>query len=105
VPWSSWASASTNWPNASGNTSVEAERSGRALCAHELSHNLSIPAKYSNPTAPIQQRGFTGMWDMMSRGSFNGPGGPHTRFLIPPTHGASRDSQHNIRHKRLLSFV
>ena len=105
VPWSSWASASTNWPNASGNTSVEAESSGMATFAHELSHNLSIPDNYSNPYAPIQQRGFTGMWDMMSRGSFNGPGGPHTRFNIPPTQGSALGSQHNIRNKRQLNFI
>ena len=45
------------------------------------------------------------MWDMMSRGTFNGPGGPHTRYLIPPTQGASLGSQHNIRNKRKLNFV
>jgi M6 family metalloprotease-like protein len=105
VPWSSWASASTNWPNASGNTSVEAESSGMGTFAHELSHNLSIPDNYSNPYAPIQQRGFTGMWDMMSRGSFNGPGGPHTRYIVPPTTGGSLGSQHDIRNKLKLGFV
>ena len=76
-----------------------------ATFAHELSHNLSIPDNYSNPYAPIQQRGFTGMWDMMSRGSFNGPGGPHTRFNIPPTQGSALGSQHNIRNKRQLNFI
>ena len=45
------------------------------------------------------------MWDMMSRGTFNGPGGPHTRFLIPPTQGSALGSQHNIRNKRFLNFV
>ena len=45
------------------------------------------------------------MWDMMSRGTFNGPGGPHTRFQIPPTQGSSLGSQHNIRNKRFLNFV
>jgi M6 family metalloprotease-like protein len=105
VPWTSWVSAATNWPNASGNTSVEAESSGMSTYAHELSHNLSIPDNYGNPYATIQQRGFTGMWDMMSRGTFNGPGGPHTRYLIPPTQGSSLGSQHNIRNKRFLNFV
>ena len=105
VPWTSWVSAATNWPNASGNTSVEAESSGMSTYAHELSHNLSIPDNYGNPYGATQQRGFTGMWDMMSRGTFNGPGGPHTRFLIPPTQGSSLGSQHNIRNKRFLNFV
>ena len=105
VPWTSWVSAATNWPNASGNTSVEAESSGMSTYAHELSHNLSIPDNYGNPYGATQQRGFTGMWDMMSRGTFNGPGGPHTRFLIPPTQGSSLGSQHNVRNKRFLNFV
>ena len=105
VPWTSWVSAATNWPNASGNTSVEGESSGMSTYAHELSHNLSIPDNYGNPYAVVQQRGFTGMWDMMSRGTFNGPGGPHTRFQIPATQGASLGSQHNMRNKRFLNFV
>ena len=42
---------------------------------------------------------------MMSRGSFNGPGGQHTRFLIPPTQGAALGSQHNMRNKRFLNFI
>ena len=105
VPWSSWAAASNIWPSASGNNSIEAESSGMSTFAHELSHNLSIPDNYGNPYAAVQQRGFTGMWDMMSRGTFNGPGGPHTRFLIPPTQGSALGSQHNIRNKRFLNFV
>jgi M6 family metalloprotease-like protein len=105
VPWTSWASASTIWPNASGNTSIEAEASGMATYAHELSHNLSIPDNYNNPFGTTQQVTATGMWDMMSRGSFNGPGGQHQRYLIPPTQGESLGSQHNMRNKRFLNFL
>ncbi len=105
VPWSSWASSSTIWPNASGNTSIEAESSGMSTYAHELSHNLNIPDNYGNPFGTTQQRAATGMWDMMSRGSFNGPGGQHTRWQIPPTQGAALGSQHNMRNKRFLNFL
>jgi M6 family metalloprotease-like protein len=105
VPWSSWASSSSIWPNASGNTSIEAESSGMSTYAHELSHNLSIPDNYGNPFGTNQQRAATGMWDMMSRGTFNGPGGQHTRWQIPPTQGASLGSQHNMRNKRFLNFL
>jgi M6 family metalloprotease-like protein len=105
VPWSSWVSVASIWPSASGNNSIEGESSGMSTYAHELSHNLNIPDNYGNPYGATQQRGFTGMWDMMSRGTFNGPGGPHTRFLIPPTQGSSLGSQHNIRNKRFLNFV
>ncbi len=105
VPWSSWAAVSGIWPNASGNTSIEAEASGMATYAHELTHNLGLPDNYNNPFGTTQQVTATGMWDMMSRGSFNGPGGQHTRFMIPPTQGEALGSQHNIRNKRVLNFI
>ena len=76
-----------------------------ATYAHELSHNLSIPDNYNNPFGTTQQRAATGIWDMMSRGSFNGPGGTHTRYLIPPTLGGSLGAQHNVRNKRKLNFI
>ena len=105
VPWSSWAVATNIWPNAQGNNSTEAESSGMAVYAHELSHNLSIPDNYNNPFGATQQRTASGMWDMMSRGSFNGPGGQHTRFQIPPTQGGALGAQHNLRNKRFLNFI
>ena len=42
---------------------------------------------------------------MMSRGSFNGPGGQHTRWQIPPTQGAALGAQHSLRNKRFLNFI
>src|SRR5262249_37165713 len=86
-------------------TSIEGESSGLGTFTHELTHNLGILDNYSNPYGTPYQRGFTGMWDMMSRGSFNGPGGPHTRFLVPATQGGSLGSQHNLRNKLKLGFV
>ncbi len=105
VPWTSWASSSTIWPNASGNTSIEAESSGMGTYAHELTHNLGIADNYNNPFGTTQQRSATGPWDMMSRGSFGGPGGTHARYFIPPTTGGSLGSQHNVRNKLKLGFV
>jgi M6 family metalloprotease-like protein len=105
IPWSSWASVSTIWPNASGNTSIEGESSGMAVYAHELTHNLSIGDNYNNPFDTIPQRSATAYWDMMSRGSFNGPGGTHTRWEILPTQGSALGSSHNLRNKIFLGFV
>ena len=31
----------------------------------------------------------TGPWDMMDRGGFNGPGGPHRRWVVPAAEGAA----------------
>ena len=36
IPWTSWRSAATVWPSASGNSSTEGEGSGMAVYAHEL---------------------------------------------------------------------
>ncbi len=76
-----------------------------ATYAHELTHNLGLPDNYNNPFGTVQQVTATGMWDMMSRGSFNGPGGQHARYLIPPTQGEALGSQHNVRNKRVLNFL
>ncbi len=105
IPWTSWAAAANVWPSAQGTSSTEAESAGMAVYAHELSHNLGIPDNYNNPFTPPYQRTAGGMWDMMSRGSFNGPGGQHTRWQIPPTQGAALGAQHNMRNKRFLNFI
>ncbi|MFN2467831.1 MAG: M6 family metalloprotease domain-containing protein [Gaiellaceae bacterium] len=105
IPWTSFKAAQSNWPNASGNTSVEAESSGMGVYAHELSHNLGIGDNYNNPYGVPPRRAYTGPWDMLSRGSFNGPGGPHKRWFIPPTEGGSLGSNHNLRNRMKLGFV
>jgi M6 family metalloprotease-like protein len=86
VPWSSWASASSIWPNAGGGSSTQGESSGLGTYAHELTHLLGIGDNYNNPFAVQQVRSYTGPWSMMSRGSFNGPGGPHTRWQVSLHH-------------------
>ena len=88
IPWTSWAAAANIWPSAAGNSSTEAESSGMAVYAHELSHNLASRTTTTTRSRAPPQRTAGGMWDMMSRGSFNGPGGQHTRWQIPPTQGA-----------------
>lgn len=105
VPWTAWAAGSTMWPNASGKTSIEAESSGRATYAHEFSHNLSIGDNYGNPYAVNALRDQSGAWDMMSRGSFNGPGGPHQRWNVPIVLGDQMGSQHMLRDKIFLNTV
>jgi M6 family metalloprotease-like protein len=105
IPWTSFKAAQSNWPNASGNTSVEAESSGMGTYAHELSHNLGIGDNYNNPYGIPLRRAYTGPWDMLSRGSFNGPGGPHKRWFIPSTEGGALGSNHNLRNRLKLGFV
>ena len=87
VPWSSWLAAANHWPNAGGGSSTQAESSGQSVYAHEFSHLRSLPDNYNNPFAD-NERNFTGYWEMMSRGTFNGPGGTHNRWQIPNQGGS-----------------
>jgi len=105
VEWSSWAAASTIWPNAGGGSSTQGESSGMATFAHELSHLLGIGDNYNNPFSDPPRRTYTGPWSMLSRGSFNGPGGPHTRWQIPPVQGASMGSLHTMRDKHQIGLI
>ncbi|MEU4667227.1 M6 family metalloprotease domain-containing protein [Amycolatopsis sp. NPDC023774] len=105
VPWTSWASASSIWPNAQNGSSTQAESSGQGTYAHEFSHILGIGDNYNNPFGVPPQRAYTGPWEMLSRGSFNGPGGPHTRWQIPATEGGSMGAHHMLRNKLKLGIV
>ncbi|MCA2187606.1 M6 family metalloprotease domain-containing protein [Nonomuraea cavernae] len=106
VDWTSWQAGSTFWPNARfGVDSVQAESSGMSVYAHELSHIMGIADNYNNPYGVPLRRAYSGIWEMLSRGTFNGPGGPHSRWLIPPTAGSSMGSQHMLRNKIKLQMV
>ncbi len=105
VPWTSWKSAASIWPNAANGSSVQAESSGQSTYAHEFSHILGIGDNYNNPFGIPPSRSYSGPWDMLSRGTFNGPGGPHTRWQIPATQGSSMGSQHMIRNKMKLGIL
>ncbi|MEU6125180.1 M6 family metalloprotease domain-containing protein [Streptomyces sp. NPDC047123] len=105
VPWTSWQAAARIWPNAVTGSSTQAESSGMGVYAHELSHILGIGDNYNNPYGKPLSRAYTGIWSMLSRGSFNGPGGPHTRWKIPATDGGSMGSQHILRDKLELGIV
>ncbi|KJY42035.1 peptidase M6 [Streptomyces sp. NRRL B-1568] len=105
VPWTSWQAAARIWPNAADGSSTQAESSGMATFAHELSHILGIGDNYNNPYGTPLSRSYTGIWGMLSRGTFNGPGGPHTRWRIPATGGGSMGAQHVLRDKLKLGMV
>jgi M6 family metalloprotease-like protein len=105
VDWTSWAAGSSIWPNAGGGSSTQAESSGQGVYAHELSHLLGIGDNYNNPYGVPPRRDYNGIWDMLSRGSFNGPGGPHSRWVVPATAGGSMGAQHMLRNKIKLGIV
>ncbi|NED94402.1 M6 family metalloprotease domain-containing protein [Phytoactinopolyspora alkaliphila] len=99
VPWTSWRSAANHWPNASGGTSTQAESSGGSVFAHEFSHLRGLPDNYNNPFDPSTGRNYTGYWEMMSRGTFNGPGGTHNRWQVPNAGGSGLGPHHMLHFK------
>jgi M6 family metalloprotease-like protein len=105
VDWTSWAASANIWPNAGGGSSIQAESSGMSTYAHEFSHILGVGDNYNNPYSVPARRDYSGPWEMLSRGTFNGPGGPHSRWLIPATAGASMGAQHMLRNKMNLGLV
>ena len=102
VPWSSWLAASNHWPNAGGGTSTQAESSGQSVFAHEFSHLRGLPDNYNNPFGD-NDRNYTGYWEMMSRGTFNGPGGTHNRWQIPNAGGSALGPHHMLHFKNRLN--
>jgi M6 family metalloprotease-like protein len=106
VDWSSFAAAEGIWSHAvPGVTSTQGENDGAAVFAHELSHIFGVLDNYNNPYGTPVRRAYTGPWEMLSRGSFNGPGGAHNRWQIPPTMGATMGSHHMLRNKMRLGFI
>lgn len=104
VEWSSWAAAANHWPNAGSGSSTQAESSGQSVFAHEFSHLRGLPDNYNNPFAD-NQRNFTGYWEMMSRGTFNGPGGTHNRWQVPNQGGSALGPHHMLHFKNRLGVL
>jgi M6 family metalloprotease-like protein len=98
VDWTSWKAAANHWPNAGGGTSTQAESSGQSVFAHEFSHLRGLPDNYNNPFSDTD-RNYTGYWEMMSRGTFNGPGGTHNRWQIPNAGGSALGPHHMLHFK------
>jgi M6 family metalloprotease-like protein len=107
VPWTSWRAAANHWPNASTSpprSSTQAESSGQSVYAHEFSHILGLPDNYNNPFAD-NQRSLGGYWEMMSRGTFNGPGGTHNRWQVPNQGGSGLGPHHTLHFKNQLGVL
>lgn len=101
IPWTSWWAASAIWAraNISQGISLQGESAGMAVFAHEFGHIATLLDNYNNPYAEPVSRTYSGPWELMSRGAFNGPGGNHTRWTIPSYEGASAPSHHMLRNK------
>ncbi|WP_308492428.1 peptidase M6 [Microbacterium terrisoli] len=122
VEWTSWAAATNHWPNANfpvvdrdGNVtragnSTQAESSGMGTFAHEFSHILGISDNYGNPYGADAADGgplrdTSGPFDVLARGSFNGPGGTHTRWGVPSVAGGSQPAGVALRNRLNLGMI
>jgi M6 family metalloprotease-like protein len=101
VEWTSWLAGSQQW----GLSSMrQGENSG--TITHELGHfAFSLPDLNNNPYVKPYRRVAAGTWDMMDRGSFNGPGGPHRRWVVPPTQGAAMPAGLMVRNRLENKFI
>ena len=101
VPWTSWKAGQMQW----GLSSVRQGESSGTI-THEIVHfAFSVGDNNNNPYIQPFRRVGSGTWDIMDRGSFNGPGGPHRRWVVPPTEGAAMPAGLTLRSKLLFDFL
>jgi M6 family metalloprotease-like protein len=101
VPWTSWLAGSRQW----GLSSMRQGESSGTI-THELGHfAFDLPDLNNNPYIQPYRRVAAGPWDMMDRGSFNGPGGPHRRWVVPPIQGAAMPAGLMVRNRLENKFI
>lgn len=104
VPWTSWLAGVWPWSNAGGGRITQGESINSIR--HEIAHAaFSIGDNYNNSYATPYRRTPVGPWDLMDRGSFNGPFGPHRRFALPPNEGGSMSAGLMLRQRLQFGFV
>jgi M6 family metalloprotease-like protein len=101
VPWTSWKAGQMQW----GLSSVrQGENSG--TITHEIAHfAFDVGDNNNNPYVTPYRRAGSGPWDLMDRGCFNGPGGPHRRWVVPDSEGASMPAGLMLRSRIRFGFV
>jgi M6 family metalloprotease-like protein len=100
-PWTSWRAGAQQW----GLSSVRQGESSGTI-THEIVHfAFRVGDNNNNPYEPPYPRAGSGPWDIMDRGSFNGPGGPHRRWVVPAAEGASMPAGLMLRSKIRFGFL
>jgi M6 family metalloprotease-like protein len=101
VEWTSWRAGAQQW----GLSSIRQGESSGTI-THEMGHAvMNIGDNNNNPYVKPYHRVGTGTWDMMDRGGFNGPGGPHSRWVVPVQQGGSMPAGFLLRNKIWAGFV
>jgi M6 family metalloprotease-like protein len=100
-PWTSWKAGQMQW----GLSSVRQGESSGTI-THEIVHfAFRVGDNNNNPYVQPYRRAGSGPWDIMDRGSFNGPGGPHSRWVVPATDGAAMPAGLMLRSRVKFGFV
>jgi M6 family metalloprotease-like protein len=100
-PWTSWKAGAQQW----GLSSVRQGESSGTI-THEIVHfAFRVGDNNNNPYMQPYHRVGSGPWDIMDRGSFNGPGGPHRRWVVPATEGAAMPAGLMLRSKIRFGFL
>ena len=95
VPWTTWKAGAQQW----GLSSVRQGESSGTI-THEIAHfAFRTGDNNNNPYVTPYRRVGSGPWDIMDRGSFNGPGGPHRRWVVPAAEGASMPAGFMLRNR------
>jgi M6 family metalloprotease-like protein len=104
VPWTSFMAGVWPWSNAGGGKITQGESINSLR--HEIAHAaFSIGDNYNNSYITPYRRTPVGPWDLMDRGSFNGPFGPHHRYALPPNEGGSMSAGLMLRQRMYFGFV
>jgi M6 family metalloprotease-like protein len=100
-PWTSWKAGQMQW----GLSSVRQGESSGTI-THEIVHfAFRVGDNNNNPYAQPYHRAGSGPWDIMDRGSFNGPGGPHSRWVVPAMQGGSMPAGLMLRSRARFHFL
>ena len=85
-------------PRTTGRTRAAAPRRRPRARARACSRTSSATCAACRTTTTTRSRdndrNYTGYWEMMSRGTFNGPGGTHNRWQIPNQGGSALGPHH-----------
>lgn len=98
--FTSWKAGAQLW----GNSGIRQGESSGTI-THEITHTFDVGDNNNNPYVEPFHRAGTGPFDVLDRGSFNGPGGPHNRWQVPATEGASMPAGQTVRTKTKLGFI
>jgi hypothetical protein len=82
----------------------QGENSG--TITHEIAHfAFRTGDNNNNPYITPYRRVGSGPWDVMDRGSFNGPGGPHRRWVVPAAEGAAMPAGFTLRNRLRFKWL